>query len=83
MKMDDVYGVKITSRKDKSKYIFIPAAGYAWDDEVFGIGDIGSLWSSSLNDEAYSLGQRLYFGPKGIMDGFSYRYDGFSVRGVM
>ena len=81
--MDGVYGVKITSKKDKSKYIFIPASGYAWDDEIFGIGDIGSLWSSMLNDDNSSYGQRLYFGFKGIRNGFSYRYYGFSVRGVI
>ena len=83
IKMDGINGMKITSKKDKSKYIFIPASGYAWDDEIFGIGDIGSLWSSMLNDDAYSLGQRLYFGPKGIRNGFSYRYYGFSIRGVI
>ena len=80
---DDVYGVKITSKKDKSKYIFIPASGYAWDDEIFGIGDIGSLWSSMLNGDNSSYGQRLYFGPKGFRNGFSYRYYGFSIRGVI
>lgn len=80
---DGINGIKIASQKDKSKYIFIPASGYAWDDEIFGIGDIGSLWSSMLNDDAYSLGQRLYFGPKGIRNGFSYRYYGFSIRGVI
>lgn len=83
MKMDGVYGAKITSKKDKSKYIFIPSSGYAWDDEIFGIGDIGSLWSSMLNDDNSSYGQRLYSGSKGIINGFSYRYYGFSIRGVI
>ena len=56
---DGINGMKITSKKDKSKYIFIPASGYAWDDEIFGIGDIGSLWSSMLNSDAYRYASHL------------------------
>ena len=84
VELDGISGMKITSKKDKSKYIFIPASGYAWSDSVYGIENVGSIWSSTLYDNInYELGQYLYFGPKVIQNRFSYRYYGFSVRGVI
>ena len=43
-----VNGRKFTSKKDTSKYIFIPAAGYCDNGSVSNIGNSGYVWSSSL-----------------------------------
>lgn len=45
--LNDVYGSKITS-KSNGNSIFLPAAGYRWDDELYGAGSYGDYWSSSL-----------------------------------
>lgn len=31
--------------------IFLPAAGYRWDDELYGVGNFGYFWSSSLRTD--------------------------------
>ena len=82
--LDGVNGRLFTSKKDSSKSIFIPAAGYAWRGSVYGSGDNGCIWSSVLSTYNVSSGQNL-----GIYSGGAYigsvsnRYYGFSVRGVI
>ena len=85
IELDGISGMKITSRKDETKSIFIPAAGYGWYKEVFGVENIGCIWSSMLdeNDTNCCYGQRFYVGPYGVKTGYTYRYYGFSVRGVI
>lgn len=81
---DSVKGRLFTSKKNASKFIFIPAAGVAWDGSVYSRGNNGVVWSSMLSSSDVSLGQNLYF-DSGTADLSSY-YDrdyGFSVRGVI
>ena len=82
---DGVKGMKFTSKKDKSKYIFIPAAGSALDGLVVGSGYYAYVWSSML----YS-GYHLYLVPTLGFDFISpflcdiySRDNGFTVRGVI
>ena len=83
--LDDAKGMKFTSKKDKSKYIFIPAAGSALDGLVVGSGYYAYVWSSML----YS-GYHLYLVPTLGFDFISpffcdiySRDNGFTVRGVI
>ena len=80
---DGVNGRLFTSTKDNSKSIFIPAAGNAWGGSVQGSGYGGSVWSSMLGVGNVIGGQNLYFGSGNVGLGFSYRYFGLSVRGVI
>ena len=80
---DGVNGRLFTSKKDPSKSIFIPAAGDAWDGSVRGSRDFGNVWSSMLNTNYVYYGQLLYFDSGNAFLYSYYRYDGFSVRGVV
>lgn len=72
-----------TSKKDESKSIFIPAAGYAWGDSVHDSGYNGSIWSSMLNAIYDYTGQSLDFNSSNVVLYDYNRYGGFSVRGVI
>ena len=81
---DGVNGRLFTSKKDGTKSIFIPAAGYAWDGSVQGSGGYGSVWSSMLGTGGVGFGQNLLFfsGGVNLVDGGG-RFGGLSVRGVI
>lgn len=85
IELDGIFGMKFTSKKDSSKSIFIPAAGYVWNGLYSGIRQIGCIWSSMLDEKNTNCGygQRFYIGPYGTKTGYSYRDYGFSVRGVI
>ena len=74
-----VNGRLFKSKKDASKSIFIPVAGYAWDGSVHDSRIYGYVWSSMLREYDVSLGQYLY--SVYLHDGG--RYNGLSVRGVL
>ena len=76
--------MKFTSKKDKSKFIFIPVAGYAWGSEVYGSGTVGRVWSNMLCAEV-DCGLSIYFYLEDISLGGDvyFRNNGFSVRGVI
>ena len=59
--------------------LFLPAEGYRWDDELYGVGNDGGYWSSSLDtyDPGYAWCFNYY---SGYYDGF--RGGGQSVRAV-
>ena len=59
--LDGVNGRLFTSKKDGTKSIFIPAAGFAWDGSVRNSGDYGNVWSSMLNTDSVNSGQYLFF----------------------
>ena len=81
--IDGVNGWKFTSKKDSSKYIFIPAAGYVNNGKFNIVGNNGYVWSSSLNtsNESYAYGLYFYSGDVYVSSRSS-RYLGVSVRGV-
>ena len=56
-----VNGMKFTSKTDKSKYIFIPAAGNCYGGSVYNVGYSGSVWSSSLYASDSLHAWYLYF----------------------
>lgn len=84
--LDGVTGIKFTSKN--GKFIFIPAAGYAWDGSAFTILTEGSIWSSMLSTYGVNYGQVLNFysgcdGQGDAYQGDAYRFYGFPVRGVI
>lgn len=81
--LDDVNGRLFTSKKDSSKSIFIPAAGYACDGSVKGIGDEGDVWSSMLGTGYASNGYDLNFFSDNANLFDDGRGFGLSVRGVI
>ena len=80
---DGVNGRLFTSKKDTSKFIFIPAAGGAWDGSVLDSGGYGNVWSSMLYTDYDNGGQYLAFGSGGVGLNGDSRYGGLSVRGVV
>ncbi len=63
--------------------LFLPAAGYRWDDALYDAGSGGDYWSSSLytDDPYYAWG--FYFDSGGCsMDNYLNRGRGLSVRAV-
>lgn len=80
---DNVNGRLFTSKKDGTKSIFIPAAGYVWDGSVYNDGSNGSVWSSMLHTDYLSTGQYLYFKTVVVYLVDSSRNFGHSVRGVI
>lgn len=78
--LDDVNGMKFISQKDSSKFIFIPAAGYAWYGSVHVDWNYGYVWTSMLRA---SFAQYLSFSSYGVsLEHFCCAY-GHSVRGVI
>ena len=82
-KQNDVNGRLFTSKNDKSKSIFIPAAGDAWGGSVQSSGDNGGVWSSMLSTDYVDGGQSLFFVSGGVYLSNYYRCSGLSVRGVI
>lgn len=78
-----VNGRLFTSKKDASKSIFIPAAGYAWDGSVLDSGDYGDVWSSMLDTGYANNGRYLTFGSGDVYLDIYTRCYGLSVRGVI
>ena len=78
-----VNGILFTSKKDKSKTIFIPAAGTVWDGMVSFIGDNGYIWSSMMSTDSINCGKYLYFNSKKVCLSSTYLSDGLPVRGVI
>ena len=78
-----VWGELFTSRTDESKFIFIPAAGMAWDGSVGDFESYGGIWSSMLSTSDITIGQYLYFLPVSVGLSSYNRSYGYSVRGVI
>ena len=76
-----VNGWKFTSKKDTSKYIFIPAAGYCSGGSVSNVGDRSYVWTSSLWTAPYSAWY-LFIDRGECGMGNIMRHHGQSVRGV-
>lgn len=76
-----VNGYKFTGN---SKTIFLPAAGYRVDTNLYGAGSDGYYWSSSLKEDDSANAWIVTFGLEDYPDsGYDYyRYRGLSVRPV-
>ena len=87
--MDDVTGMLFTSKKDTAKFIFIPAAGYAWGGDICNIDDLacsagdGNVWTSMLSNKYVHNGMAFEFDPFYANLRFESRGSGLSVRGVI
>ena len=78
-----VNGWKFTSKTNKRKYIFIPAAGNCLDGSVYYVGNDGNVWSSSLNASYPNYAWSLNFDSGNCYVDYYSRCNGWSVRGVM
>ncbi len=76
-----VYGRLITS-KSNGNSIFLPAAGYRYNDYFNDAGSSGGYWSRTLYENGPDYEWRLYFGSYSITTGYYGRYRGLSVRPV-
>ena len=79
-----VNGYLVTSKKSgyTSNSIFLPAAGGRFSTYVYGQGEYGVYWSSSL-DAGYPLNAwRLYFNSDVAYMSYDIGYYGYSVRAV-
>ena len=77
-----VKGMRYISKKDTSKSIFLPFAGFCYDGGLNYVGNNGNCWSSSRYNvnNGYIL-RCVYNGNTGLYS--NGRCDGFSVRGVL
>ena len=62
--------------------LFLPAAGYRWDGELYYAGDFGDYWSSSLDTDNPSDAWYFDFNSYNTFVGSGGRYYGISVRAV-
>ena len=79
---NDVKGLKVTSRKDSSQSIFLPAAGFR--DEIYlkGFGSFGYYWSGMLNTSTPYRAWALLFLSSGSSMYYDNRCYGYPVRPV-
>ncbi len=77
--LNGVYGYKVTS-KSNGNSIFLPAAGYRWNDELIYAGSYGYYWSSSLDPNYGSGAYYLDFRSGGWGWSSNIRSNGLSVR---
>ncbi len=76
-----VNGRKFTS-KTNGKSIFLPAAGYRWNGELYYAGSLGGYWSSTLYEGGPFRARYLGFDSWDVYTYGSNRYGGQSVRPV-
>ena len=62
--------------------LFLPAAGYRYDNSLTNAGSYGYYWSSSLYTDSPYDAWLLYFGSGYYLMGYGSRYYGLSVRPV-
>lgn len=80
--IDGVNGIEFTNKKDDTKYIFIPAAGFC-DNIRCGVGSWGYVWSASCCESGdYNAWSMTFDAGDVLMYNYN-RCDGFSVRGVI
>ncbi|MGN0186419.1 MAG: hypothetical protein ACI392_01560 [Paludibacteraceae bacterium] len=77
-----VHGYIVTSLTNGNA-IFLPAAGYRYDDDLRRAGSNGRYWSSSLYSDYPDFAWDLYFTSGSVYRNDDYRYYGQSVRPVL
>jgi hypothetical protein len=75
-----VNGYKVTGSNGNS--IFLPAAGYRRNSDLYGAGGFGHYWSSSLYTDDPGNAYVLYFYSDYVYWSLNGRYYGHSVRPV-
>ena len=77
-----VNGGKFTS-KVNSASIFLPAAGYRSNSDLYDAGSRGNFWSSTRYPSYTYYAYNLYFNSGGARESYYYRLRGRSVRPVV
>ena len=77
-----VKGLKVTSRKDSSQSIFLPAAGDRLDTGLYDGGSRGYYWSSSLEKDSPNEAWQLILKSHDYYTSTDSRFVGQSVRPV-
>ena len=77
--LNGVNGYMITGSNGKT--IFMPAAGYRWNDSLDDAGSYGCYWSRTLYSSPY-YAYNLYFDSGYVYWFYDYRNSGFPVRAV-
>lgn len=78
-----VKGMRFTSKKDSSKFIFIPAAGNVWNGSADNGETDGFIWASALSDRYVDYAQNMLFYNADAYVSQSFREAGLPVRGVI
>ena len=81
IQVNGVNGYKFTA--SNGNYIFIPAAGACLDGSMYGVGEYGDVWSSSLNTSYPCNAWVLHFSTDKCNIDYNARNYSLSVRGVM
>ena len=77
-----IKGMTFTSKKDSSKSIFIPAAGYRYNSANREFGSGARLWISTLDSSGKSKAYDLLLGSGHCLVDVLYRHYGLCVRPV-
>ena len=80
--VNGIKGGKFTSNINGAS-IFLPAAGFRWDDILEDAGSYGDYWSSTQYPSGTNYAYYLYFGWGGTDWYYYYRTIGLSVRPVV
>jgi len=78
-----VSGRKFTNKKDSSKFIFLPAAGYRSVTSLYSAGSYGYYWSRTLNAGSPLYAYELYFYSGSVTWHSGDRDSGNTVRPVV
>ena len=78
--LNGVNGYMITGSNGKT--IFMPAAGYRWNDSLDDAGSYGCYWSRTLYSSSPYYAYSLYFDSGYVYWFYDYRNSGFPVRAV-
>lgn len=62
--------------------LFLPAAGYRWNESLYLVGSRGDYWSRTLSSGYPGRAYGLYFYSGSVYWGSSYRSSGLTVRAV-
>ena len=78
-------GVKgrIVTSNNNGNSIFLPAAGFRYNDDLYSTGIYGYYWSSSLNTDSPNTAWNVYFLSDNMYRYYYNRYYGQSVRPVL
>lgn len=80
----NVNGMTFTSKKDESKFIFIPAAGNAWGCSVDFSEEFGFVWTSMISTYNAKYGHNISFNSERFcLNDEAFRVCGMSIRGVI
>mgnify|MGYP003499365799 FL=1 len=76
-----VQGYKVIS-SITGKSIFLPAAGFMYNDRLYSTKTDGYYWSSSVNGQYPEEAYGLHFNANNMSGSYDYRYYGRTIRPV-